>query len=214
MTRYAVLILLWGIWCFLHSFLITPAVTGFVRKRFGDQYRYYRIFYNFTAVATLIFVLVYSFSIKGQPLFRWEGSFRIVQGLLVISALLLFIGGARIYDFAQFIGIRQARENNACGVLTDSCRLEIRGILEMVRHPLYAGGILIVWARDLDMAAIVTGLIVTGYFFIGALLEERKLLAEFGEEYIDYQKHVSMLFPFKWIIKKIKNHRDLRSNMS
>ena len=212
MTRYVVLILFWGAWCFLHSFLITPTVTGFVQKCFEKTYRYYRIFYNFIALVTLIPVLVYSFSIKGLPVFRWEGPFQIVQGLLVVSALLLFIGGARLYDFAQFLGIRQVRENSTCSVLTDDCRLDTGGILGMVRHPWYAGGILIVWARNLDMAAVLTSLVITGYFLIGSFLEERKLLAEFGEEYIDYKQRVSMLFPFKWVIRKLRGERDQSLN--
>ena len=136
------LISLWGAWCFLHSFMITPTVTGFVHKRFEKAYQYYRIFYNFMALVTLIPVLVYSFSIKGVAVFRWEGPFQIVQGLLVGSALLLFICGARRYDLAQFIGIRQVRENSTCRILTDDCHLDTGGILGMVRHPWYAGGIL------------------------------------------------------------------------
>ncbi|RZB33321.1 MAG: hypothetical protein SRB2_04089 [Desulfobacteraceae bacterium Eth-SRB2] len=203
MTRYVVLISLWGAWCFLHSFMITPTVTGFVRKRFEKAYPYYRIFYNVMALVTLTPVLVYSFSIKGPAVFCWEGPFRIVQGLFMGFALLLFIGGAKRYDLAQFLGIRQVRENSTCSILTDDCRLDTGGILGMVRHPWYAGGILIVWARNLDMAAILTSLVITGYFLIGAFLEERKMLAEFGEEYIGYQRRVSMLFPFKWVIQKL-----------
>ena len=207
MTRYVVLISLWGAWCFLHSFMITLTVTGFVRKRFGKAYRYYRIFYNVIALVTLAPVLVYSFSIKGLPVFGWEGPFRIVQGLLVFSALLLFIGGARRYNLNQFLGIRQVHENSPCSVLTDDCLPDSGGILGVVRHPWYAGGILIVWARNLDMATILTSLVITGYFLIGAFLEERKLLTEFGEEYIDYQRRVSMLFPFKWVIQKLTGER-------
>ncbi len=45
MTRYVV-ISLWGAWCFLHSFMITPTVTGFVQKRFEKAYPYYRVFFN------------------------------------------------------------------------------------------------------------------------------------------------------------------------
>lgn len=199
-----VLISLWGAWCLLHSFMITHTVTGFVQKRFEKAYRYYRIFYNFIALVTLIPVLVYSSTIKGLPVFHWEGGFRIVQGLLMVSAFLLFIGGARRYDLAQFLGIRQVKKNNTCIALTDDCRLDSGGILGMIRHPWYAGGILIVWARNLDMAAILTSLVITMYFIIGSFLEERKLLAEFGEEYIDYQRRVSMLFPFKWIMQKLR----------
>jgi len=204
MTRYAVLISLWGAWCFLHSFMITPNVTGFVRKRFEKIYPYYRIFYNVMALVTLIPVLVYSFSIKGPWVFGWGGSFRMVQGLLAVCSLVLFIGGARRYDLAQFLGIRQVREHSTCNVLTDDCHLDTGGILGMVRHPWYAGGILIVWARNLDMGAILTNLVITAYFIIGALLEEKRMLAEFGEEYMGYRRRVSMLFPFKWLIQKLK----------
>lgn len=204
MTRYVWLVLLWATWCFLHSFMIAPRVTEFVRKRSEKAYRYYRIFYNLIAFVTLIPVLIYSFSIKAQPLFRWEGPFRIVQGLLVASAFLLFIGGAGRYDLLQFLGIRQVRENNACSTLTNDCRLDTGGILGVVRHPWYAGGILIVWAENLDVTAILTSLVITAYFLIGAFLEERKLLAEFGEEYIVYRRRVSMFFPFKWVMQKLK----------
>jgi protein-S-isoprenylcysteine O-methyltransferase Ste14 len=204
MIRYVVLISLWGAWCFLHSFMITPSVIGFVQKHFEKAHRYYRIVYNVTALTTLVPVLIYAFSIRGQPVFRWEGPFRIIQGLLVMSSLLLFVGGARRYDLARFFGIRQVREESACGGLTEDCRLDAGGILSMVRHPWYAGGILIVWAGNLDMTSILTNLVVTVYFLIGAFLEERKLLAEFGEEYIDYRRRVSMFFPFKWGIQKLK----------
>jgi len=211
MIRYVVLILLWGAWCFLHSFLITPAVIGFVRKHLESAYRYYRIFYNVTALATLTPVLVYTFSMRGQPVFRWEGPFRIIQGLLAIFALVLFIGGSRRYDLARFLGIRQLREDSACSVLTQDCHLDTGGIRSMVRHPWYAGGILIVWIRNPDVTAVLTNLVITGYFLIGAIFEEQKLLAEFGEEYMDYRRRVSMFFPIKWGAQKLKGKQGLPS---
>lgn len=76
------------------------------------------------------------------------------------------------------------------------------GILSAVRHPWYTGGMLIVWARPLDTAAVMTNLVVCGYFVAGAYLEERKLKVQFGEAYRDYQRQVSMFFPFKWVRKK------------
>jgi hypothetical protein len=36
-------------------------------------------------------------------------------------------------------------------------------------------------------------------------LEEKKLIGEFGEKYIAYQKKVSMLIPYKWLKAKIIN---------
>jgi protein-S-isoprenylcysteine O-methyltransferase Ste14 len=38
---------------------------------------------------------------------------------------------------------------------------------------------------------------------MGTILEEQKLVEEFGDEYRAYQKKVSMLFPMKWILNKM-----------
>ena len=61
---------------------------------------------------------------------------------------------------------------------------------------------MIVWARDLDVSAIVTNVILTGYFIIGTLLEERKLSREFPEAYEEYRQKVSMFFPYQWLKSK------------
>ncbi|SPD72517.1 hypothetical protein PITCH_A1390015 [uncultured Desulfobacterium sp.] len=82
-------------------------------------------------------------------------------------------------------------------VLTNDCSLDTRGVLSIIRHPWYTGGMLIVWARPLDLSAILTNLVVTGYFVVGAILEERKLKAQFGEQYVAYQQCVPMFFPIR-----------------
>ncbi len=64
---------------------------------------------------------------------------------------------------------------------------------------------MIIWAKDLDVSAIVTNVILTGYFIVGTLLEERKLSAEFPETYKEYQQKVSMFFPYQWLKSKLKN---------
>lgn len=115
MIRYVVLISLWGAWCFLHSFMITHAVTGFVRKRFEKTYRYYRIFYNVMALVTLIPVWGYGFTIKGLPVFHWDGLFRIVQGLLVVWALLfLLVLSWRKESYGLSSGRNTSIISNAC----------------------------------------------------------------------------------------------------
>ena len=95
-------------------------------------------------------------------------------------------------------------EKLAARYLREDCSLDIKGMLGIVRHPWYSGGILIVWARNLDVTAIITNLVITAYFIVGAFLEERKLLAEFGAEYKNYQRSVSMLFPLKWAARKLR----------
>ena len=202
MTQYLFLALLWIGWSALHSAMITPPVTESIRKRFPGAFRCYRIFFNAVAAASLAPVLIYADSLRGPAFFSWQGPWRAAQVLLIGSALFFFAAGARRYDFLQFVGLRQLKGESGCAVLTDDCSLDTAGILSVVRHPWYTGGMLVVWARPLDAAAIVTNLAVTGYFLVGAILEERKLEAQFGGQYRDYQKQVSMFFPLKWIAGK------------
>ena len=54
------------------------------------------------------------------------------------------------------------------------------------------------WAGDLDMAALVGNSVLTVYIVGGTLLEERKLVHEFGDAYRSYQGRVSMFVPLKW----------------
>jgi methanethiol S-methyltransferase len=187
----------------LHSALISFAVTERLRQKFPGGFRFYRILYNIFAVVTLLPVLFYTFSLRGEVLLAWDGPWRIVPILLGTVALILFVAGARRYDFRQFAGLRQLKDEKACSVLTDDCSLDTGGVLSVVRHPWYSAGILIVWARPLDLAAVLTNLVVSAYLVVGAILEERKLKAQFGQQYADYQLQVSMLFPVKWIRQRL-----------
>jgi protein-S-isoprenylcysteine O-methyltransferase Ste14 len=201
---YLILIIIWTVWCTLHSGLISFSVTEYLRKRVPGFFRYYRLFYNSVSFLTLLPILYFTYLLQGPAIFNWSGPWRVLQVVLFGMSVLLFIAGARRYDLAQFLGLRQVHEEKTCSVLTDDCSLDTQGILSIVRHPWYTGGILIVWARPLDLAGILTNIVVCGYFVIGAMLEERKLVLQFGEEYRNYQKRVSMLFPVKWIANSIK----------
>jgi protein-S-isoprenylcysteine O-methyltransferase Ste14 len=46
------------------------------------------------------------------------------------------------------------------------------------------------------MMDLVINTLLTLYVIIGTWLEERKLVLEFGEAYLQYQKEVPMLIPF------------------
>jgi protein-S-isoprenylcysteine O-methyltransferase Ste14 len=179
-------------------------VTGYLKQRLGDRFRYYRLAYNGFSLVTLIPVVLYGHSAQGEPLFSWEGYWKAGQALLLISSLFLFLAGGRYYDGMAFLGLRHLRNRSACAGMTETCGLNTRGILGVVRHPWYAGGMMIIWAGDLDVSAIVTNVILTGYFIVGTLLEERKLSVEFPETYKEYQQKVSMFFPYQWLKAKWK----------
>ena len=205
--QYILLVILWIAWCALHSALISLTFTEYLRARFPKRFRYFRMLYNLIALVTLLPVIIYSFSLQETPVITWKGPWRIVPISLITAALFFLAAGARRYDLQQFFGLRQLKDEKACSVLTDDCSLDTGGVLSIVRHPWYSAGLLIVWARPLDSPAILTNLVICGYFVVGAMLEERKLKMQFGQQYTDYQKRVSMLFPFKWAVNIIRGKR-------
>lgn len=65
-----------------------------------------------------------------------------------------------------------------------------------VRHPIYLGVLLAVWATPaMTVGHLLLALVVTGYILIGIQLEERDLIQQFGDQYHRYRQHAAMLIP-------------------
>ena len=198
------LAIFWILWCALHSGMISMTATRYVKRWFGRQYRAYRLIFNLVALVTVIPVVVFEHSLRGPLLFRWQGFLIIFQVILLLSAVLLFVAGARHYDLLQFSGVRQIMTGLSHNALTEGGELDTSGILQITRHPWYLGAILFIWTRHLDLSALITNTILTLYLVVGTVLEERKLLIEYGENYRRYQKSVSMLIPIKWLSTAVR----------
>ncbi|OPY88108.1 MAG: hypothetical protein A4E71_00647 [Smithella sp. PtaU1.Bin162] len=199
--QYFILSFLWIAFCVLHSALISVTFTGFIQNKAGRLSRYHRLFYNIFSIVTLIPVVIYSLSIKEPPFFVWSGYLLPVKYLLLFTGILFFVLGARHYSFSHFIGLAQIKSDSKHILMNKSGKLSSRGILGAVRHPFYAGIFPLLWASDLDISALIINIILSIYTLTGTLLEERKLILEFGDAYRAYQQKVSMLFPLKWLIK-------------
>ena len=200
--RYLLLAFVWTAYCTLHSAMISETATGFLKRRLGDSFRFYRLFFNSIAILTLIPVLWYSHSLRQAAIFRWEGVWLVPQYLLLGCGILLVVAGGRHYSLGQFVGISQLRGASSGGLATGG-GIDPSGVLGVVRHPWYTAVVLLLWARDLDMAALVGNGVLTVYIVVGTLLEERKLVHEFGDAYRSYQERVSMFVPLKWIRLRI-----------
>ncbi len=201
--EYLILALIWITFCALHSALISVTVTAYLHRKLGNTYRFYRLFYNIFSIVTLIPVIIFSLSIKQEPFFAWDGYLLLVKYLLLFTGIFCFVMGARHYNFGQFSGLAQIKEGTSHNLINDYGKLSSDGILGAVRHPFYAGTFPLLWSGDLDVTALITNIILSIYVLIGTLLEERKLILEFGDAYRQYQQSVSMLFPFLWIKKKL-----------
>ena len=201
---YLLLSLLWMGYCALHSALISTTFTDFVRRTIGERSRYYRISFNLFSLATIIPLLIFSHSARWsiEPLFSWQGTLRIVQYALIGLAAILILGAGRRYSMSRFLGIEQIRGKSGKG-LTETGELDSSGIMGVIRHPWYVAVFFLLWAGDLKPSEIVINVILSGYLIIGTLLEERKLVLEFGDRYRQYQDKVSMFIPLKWLKAKL-----------
>ena len=196
-------VLLWILWCTLHSTLIATPVKDYLRKKLGDWFRFYRLFFNAVSLATLIPVVYYSISIRQTPIFRWEGHLMIVKYWLLAMSITLFVAGGRHYSISQFLGIRQIKTGRANPALSEYDTFDNSGILSAIRHPWYTASIMVIWASDMTLSTLLINIVISAYLVVGTILEERKLLLEFGQKYREYQKNVSMFIPYKWLKAKI-----------
>jgi len=99
----------------------------------------------------------------------------------------------------QFLGLKQIGQERSGNGRIGSGGLDTSGVLKVTRHPWYLGVFLLIWASDISTRELIINLILSAYLMIGTLLEERKLVLEFGDKYKDYQRQVSMFIPVKWL---------------
>ena len=196
--KYLVLALAWAAYGAVHSAMISETATGFLKRCLGGAFRFYRLFFNVVATVLLVPLVSYSMPLRRAAALRWDGPWLLVRYTLVAVGVLLFVSGGRHYSLGQFIGISQLRGTSAGGLATGG-GIDSTGVLGVIRHPWYAGLILLLWARDLDIAGLVVSSVLTIYILVGTLLEERKLAHEFGDAYRSYQRRVSMFVPVKWL---------------
>jgi protein-S-isoprenylcysteine O-methyltransferase Ste14 len=201
--EYILLVVLWITFCAMHSALISTTFTNILKQKVGNAYRFHRLFYNIFSIVTLIPVVLYTLSIKQQPFFVWDGYLLPLKYILMATGIIFFIMGAKRYSFSQFAGIRQIGKGIDQKLINKTGKLSSKGILGAVRHPLYAALFPLIWARNIDITFFIVNIMLSAYLIIGTILEERKLVLEFGDTYREYQQKVSMLFPFKFIKAKL-----------
>jgi protein-S-isoprenylcysteine O-methyltransferase Ste14 len=194
MNSYLLLILLWVLFGLSHSLLAAEWWKGWVASVTGVYFRYYRLIYSFIALFLLVVIVVYELQLPANWLWRTSSVLLIVFGVPALAGLLIMgICIRRYFFYLSGIDVLFPAKQASMGLATG-------GLNRYVRHPLYFGTLLAMWSFFVLLPAmhyLVTCCMVTVYTWLGAVLEEKKLRKEFGEEYTDYQRRVPMLIPFK-----------------
>jgi len=135
-------------------------------------------------MVTVLPLVILTYLGDGPLVWRWPLWAWPLKILLWGLGLYLFLAAFKIYGFWEFLGLKPPKK----GLLR-------QGILARLRHPLYTGGFLFLWARDQSLCWFWTDVLLTVYLLLGTYLEERKLLREFGEEYARYRREVPPFWP-------------------
>ena len=158
---------------------------------------FYRLFYNIVSGITLLPVFWLIADQPGENIWSLDGApallFRLLQLIGIAGVLVSFLQ----IDAFRFAGLRQAMVFVEGGTLPlPEEPLSRKGLYGLVRHPLYLFSMMVLWFNPV-MSAAYLGFVIgsTLYFVLGSLVEERKLLRYFGEEYRTYQQQVAWMIP-------------------
>ena len=194
-------------WDLLLCLLFFVQHSGMIRKAFRRRLsallaeHYHGVLYT-VASAVVLVVLVLFWQSSATTLISLQGIARwMMQGAFFASLLGMVWGMLALRGFDVF-GNRAVLAHIS-GSPDASPPFTVRGPYQWVRHPLYFFTLVLIWSSpDVTLDRLLFNVLFTGWIVVGTRLEERDLVAEFGEDYSAYQRHVPMLIPYKLTNRK------------
>jgi protein-S-isoprenylcysteine O-methyltransferase Ste14 len=176
--------------------------SGMVRRPFRARLasavpsRYHGAVYSIASgvVLTLVVVLwqrseIHLLVIRGLPFY--------ILRALSASAVAVFFWSAYTLKGFDPLGLGPIRAHLR-GWPYRPATFVIRGPYRWVRHPLYSCVIVLIWSSpDLTADRLLFNVLWTAWICAGAVWEERDLVAELGETYLEYRRRVPMLIPWR-----------------
>lgn len=137
---------------------------------------------------------------RPMPTVLWSAGDPVVAmaltGLSLFGFVVVLTSSYLINHFELF-GLQQV-VHNMMGREAPPAVFRTPFLYKIVRHPLYLGFIIAFWVTpSMTVGHLLFAAATTAYIVIGALLEERDLVAFFGDDYRRYRERVSMLVPWR-----------------
>jgi protein-S-isoprenylcysteine O-methyltransferase Ste14 len=141
----------------------------------------------YTAVASVLFVAVcWAWQPVDGLLYRLENPWRWVALAAQLAGIVFTFLGSKALDVLDLAGVRQV-----LGARTAHVPLTTSGVFAFVRHPLYFGWALLVFASPTMTATrAVFAVVSTAYVAMAIPWEERALVETFGGAYEAYRLKV------------------------
>jgi len=153
--------------------------------------KFYLPVYSFISVLTILPLAYQLYKNPGRILYKIPSPWRwlMVGGQLIagILAPLAFRDAPHRFKISSQLSGPQASEEGS---------LQIRGIYRWVRDPFLLSGLIGIWLTPfMTVNLLIVYLLTTIYLFLGSLHWETRLVAQFGDEYREYQKKVHRIIP-------------------
>jgi methanethiol S-methyltransferase len=172
--------LLFGVFAMHHSVLARDMVKARVVRLVSARLERS----TYVWVASLLFIAA---CLAWRPIagtvYRIPAPWAWLAGALQLAGGALTLDAARRIDVRVLAGLRPEPELDGDPVA--------RGTYRLVRHPIYLGWVLLVWATsDMTAGRLVFALISTTYLVVAVPFEERSLRRRFGPSYDGYRRAV------------------------
>ncbi|MGW8121493.1 methyltransferase family protein [Roseivirga echinicomitans] len=182
-------LIFFGCWVLFYTAHSLFASNGF-KDKVPLSPRTYRLIYSTFSTIAFAFILllgasIYSaFVLAPNPITTYFGLMLATLGLFVIKR------SFRNYNLRVFLGFKKETPSDQS--------LKKDKLQSKIRHPLYAGTILLFLGYFIYnplLINLVSLAALIAYLPFGIRLEEKKLIQQFGDEYLQYKKDTPSLFP-------------------
>lgn len=191
---YFYLFIGWMLFYTSHSYLAALNIKRIIQGIMGGSYKWYRLIYSLVSTLGVLALLFYSGTIPPHFLLSQTDGIQYIGYMLATFGTIISVKSMKGISVLRFIGLSphdDLRGNN---------ELVLVGLYRWVRHPLYAGLILIFLGYFFflpTVASIIHLAALLVYLPVGIYFEEKKLITLHGQAYIDYQKTVPPIIPTK-----------------
>jgi len=147
----------------------------------------YRLVYSILALLATGIWVFYVHQLSDTPLYQTGGLVLTVLVAVQILGLAIVLAAFQPIDGLAFLGLRRAGKGNDPFIE--------RGIYRWLRHPMYAGFMLILLAMPKQTwNGLYFAMAICAYFIIGSRFEEARMVAEHSS-YAEYRRRVPAFLP-------------------
>ena len=152
---------------------------------------------TYVLLASLSLILLY-WQWQPMPSMVWNIENSVAADIVTAGGFLgwlIVLYSTFLISHFELFGLTQVISHFA-GRVTEPMKFKTPGLYRMIRHPIYLGFIIAFWCTPtMTLGHLLFAAVTTAYILVGIYLEERDLVAMFGDEYRRYRDRVAMLLP-------------------